>query len=97
LFTLLSNAARERVVTGVRKHKLEYTTLSVNWVHAIALTGTFWAPVVFSSAALEYGYGTAWTLIGAISFAIILSFSLIERHRSNKNYDDALSKALKDE
>lgn len=95
LFTLLSNAARERVATGVRKHKLEYTTLSVNWVHAIALTGTFWAPILFSSAALEYGYGIAWTLIGAISFAIILSFSLIERHRSNKNYDDALSKGLK--
>jgi MFS family permease len=97
LFTLLSNAAREKVATGVRKHKLEYTTLSVNWVHAIALTGTFWAPVVFSSAALKYGYGIAWTLIGAVSFAIILSFSLIERHRSDKNQDDALTKGLKDE
>jgi len=97
LFTLLSNAAREKVAAGSGKHKLEYTTLSVNWVHAIALTGTFWAPVVFSSAALGYSYGIAWTLIGAISFALILIFSLIERHRSNKNYDDALSKGLKDE
>jgi MFS family permease len=97
LFTLLSNAARERVATGIGKHKLEYTTLSVNWVHAIALTGTFWAPVVFSSAALDYGYGIAWSLIGAISFALILIFSLIERHHSNKNYDDALSMGLKDE
>jgi MFS family permease len=84
LFTLLSNAAREKVAAGSGKHKLEYTTLSVNWVHAIALTGTFWAPVVFSSAALGYGYGIAWTLIGAMSFALILIFSLIERHRSKE-------------
>lgn len=84
LFTLLSNAARERVATGIGKYKLEYTTLSVNWVHAIALTGTFWAPVIFSSAALGYGYGIAWISIAAISFALILIFSLIEGHRSNK-------------
>ena len=41
LFTLLSNAGRERVANSEGEHKVEYTTLSVNWIHAIALTGTF--------------------------------------------------------
>jgi MFS family permease len=77
LFTLLSNAARERVATGTGKHKLEYTTLSVNWVHAIALTGTFWAPIVFSSSALQYGYQIAWPIIGALSFALIVGFVIL--------------------
>jgi hypothetical protein len=77
LFTLLSNAARERVATGMGKHKLEYTTLSVNWVHAIALTGTFWAPIVFSSSALQYGYEIAWPVIGALSFALIVGFVML--------------------
>jgi MFS family permease len=77
LFTLLSNAARERVATGMGKHKLEYTTLSVNWVHAIALTGTFWAPILFSSSALQYGYEIAWPLIGALSFALIVGFVIL--------------------
>jgi MFS family permease len=84
LFTLLSNSAQERVSRGKGKHSLEYTTLSVNWVHCIALMGTFWAPILFSASVLEFGYSTAWPMIGAISFAIILIFSLIGRsHRSN--------------
>jgi ACDE family multidrug resistance protein len=77
LFTLLSNAARERVATATGKHKLEYTTLSVNWVHAIALTGTFWAPILSSSSALQYGYQIAWHIIGALSFALIVGFVII--------------------
>jgi MFS family permease len=72
LFTLLSNKARERVVaSGEVQHNLEYTTLSVNWIHAIAVTGTFWAPILFSSSAIQFGYPLAWPLIGVLSFVII--------------------------
>jgi MFS family permease len=77
LFTLLSNAGRERAVTGKQDHnRIEYTTLSVNWVHAIALVGTIWAPIFFSSSVLQYGYSTAWPLIGALSFGIIIVTSV---------------------
>jgi MFS family permease len=77
LFTLLSNAGRERVATSKGEHEVEYTTLSVNWIHAIALTGTFWAPILFSSSAIQSGYSTAWPLIGILSFAIIATSVLI--------------------
>jgi hypothetical protein len=76
----LSNAGRERVVTGEAKHRVEYATLSVNWVHAIALTGTFWAPILFSSSVTQYGYSVAWPLIGTLSFAIIAA-SVFLAHR----------------
>jgi MFS family permease len=72
LFTLLSNAGRERAASGQEEHhRVEYTTLSVNWVHAIALTGTFWAPIFFSTSIVQYGYSTAWPLMGTLSFGIM--------------------------
>jgi MFS family permease len=69
LFALLSNGAREILSSG----KVEYTTLSINWVHAIALTGTFWAPILFSSVAIQYGYATSWATIGITSFILIVA------------------------
>jgi MFS family permease len=72
LFTLLTSISRERVATGQKEHhRVEYITLSVNWVHAIALTGTFWAPILFSTSALQYGYAYAWPLLGIISVSIM--------------------------
>lgn len=73
LFTLFSNAARERSMRMSGGRKPEYSTLSINWVHAIALTGVLWAPILFSSSAIQYGYVTAWPLIGASSLAIIVA------------------------
>ncbi len=91
LFTLLSNAGRERVATGkLEHHRVEYTTLSVNWVHGIALTGTIWAPILFSTSALQYGYSTAWPLVGALSFGIIIVASVTvmwsRRHNTDQLY-----------
>lgn len=78
LFTILSNAARERSASGQGEHhRPEYATLSVNWIHAIAVTGTFWAPILFSTAAIQYGYQTAWPLIGTLSFGIMIISSLV--------------------
>ena len=54
--------------------KPEYSTLSINWVHAIAVTGVLWAPILFSSSAIQYGYVTAWPVIGLSSFTIIIAF-----------------------
>jgi MFS family permease len=92
LFTLLSNAARERVATGTGKHRLEYTTLSVNWVQAVALTGAFWVPFVFSSSALEYGYEIAWPMIGALSFSLIVVFVVLLGYRGRSSNNNAVSR-----
>lgn len=73
LFTLFSNAARERSIRMSGGQGLEYSTLSINWVHAIALTGVLWAPILFSSTALQHGYPIAWPLIGASSFVIMIA------------------------
>jgi MFS family permease len=81
LFTLLSNSAVERVSSAKSQHGLENITLSVNWVHSIALASTFWAPILFSASVLQFGYSTAWTLIDTISFVLILFLSLIGHHR----------------
>lgn len=92
LFTLLSNAGRERVAGGKSEHRVEYTTLSVNWVHAIALTGTFWAPILFSSSTIQYGYSTAWPLMGVLSFAVIAtSVFLGHRRRRVLPFDESQS------
>lgn len=77
LFTILSNAARERVSSRKSDSPQEYTTLSVNWIHAIALTGTFWAPLLFSSFVIQFGYHIAWPIIGALSFALVVTFSAV--------------------
>lgn len=78
LFTLFSNAGREKISLGAAsgKYHKEYVTLSVNWIHCIALTGTFWAPILFSMSAATSGYQVAWPLIGLISFAIIIGTAL---------------------
>lgn len=93
LFTLLSNAGRERVSIGKGEHKVEYTTLSVNWVHAIALTGTFWAPILFSSSAVQSGYATAWSVIGASSFVIMIA-SLAFGYRRLKTAEQSKKQEL---
>ena len=78
LFALFSNAGRGSVVARAAKggHPIEYSTLSVNWIHCIALTGTFWAPLLFSLSAAQSGFPVAWPLIGLVSFGIIIGTAL---------------------
>lgn len=79
LFTLLSNSARESIAGGKSRHRLEYTQFSVNWVHSIALTGTFWSPILFSTLAANYSYPASWATIGAISFVILIIFGFLAK------------------
>jgi MFS family permease len=79
LFALFSNAGRERAAkaAALGVYPEQYATLSVNWIHCIALTGTFWAPLLFSWSAIQSGYSFAWPLIGLVSFSIVITSLLI--------------------
>jgi len=79
MFALFSNAARARIFANdkINSRHTAFATLSVNWVHAIALTGTFWVPLLFAFSTQSQGYTTSWPLVGAVSFVIIVAFQLV--------------------
>jgi hypothetical protein len=83
-FALFSNAGRERAAKAAaqRVYPEQYTTLSVNWIHCLALTGTFWAPLLFSWSAIQSGYSFAWPLIGLVSFCIIITSLLVATRKA---------------
>ncbi len=72
LFTLFTNTARQRSLDPNAGINPQFSTLSLNWIHAIALAGTLWAPIVFSATAVKFGYSVAWPMLGVIAFVILL-------------------------
>ena len=56
--------------------KVQYQTLSVCYVNGISLSASFWIPVMFSYAIVEYGYNIAWFLGGIV--IILLSLPLLK-------------------
>ncbi len=54
--------ARENNPVGPR-----YETLSISLVNGISLSGSFWAPVVFSWAVISSGYSTAFLIMAVTS------------------------------
>jgi len=77
-FIVCIAASRQRS----EKHESEYEVLGVSWVISLSLFGSFFGPVIFSSAVVSFGYGVAWILSGLISliFFAPLLLSMIRRH-----------------
>lgn len=74
LFVLFSNAARQGALTKSETNgSSQYSTMSINYVHSIGMTGVLWVPVLFSSIASAYGYALAWPVIGLCSCILLFS------------------------
>jgi len=58
-----------------------YESLAVAWANSISLFGGFWAPVVFSSIASNFGYPLAWLTGGGMSLIFVLPITLLSRPR----------------
>lgn len=64
------------------QHDPEYEVLGVSWVITLSLFGSFFGPIVFSTAVVSFGYSLAWILSGLISlgfFAPLLVSAILGR------------------
>ncbi len=63
------NFAAAKDLSRVQK---EYEGLTIGWVNSIALTGSFWPPLVFSYLARSFDYSAAWLGGGVIVLLLLL-------------------------
>jgi MFS family permease len=62
----------------LNKSAEEYDTLAIAWVNAIALTGTFFPPLLYSYVVETAGYSLAWLASAAVGLAFLLPLLLMK-------------------
>ena len=73
------NFAAAKDLSRVEK---EYEGLTISWVNAISLTGSFWPPLVFSYFARSFNYSAAWIAGAGMCFLLLVPLFFLRNDRS---------------